>query len=89
MESKKYYMLVNITNKKQVHRYRKQTSAYQRGKRTGEGQFTGKGLRDTKYYLWNSLQGYIIQHREYSQYFKITKNGIWHLKIINHYFVHL
>ena len=51
MESKKYYMLVNITNKKQVHRYRKQTSAYQRGKRTGEGQFTGKGLRDTKYYL--------------------------------------
>ena len=47
---KKYYMLVNITNKL-VHRYRKQTSAYQRVKRTGEGQFTGKGLRDTNYYL--------------------------------------
>ena len=34
VESKKYNKLVNITKKKQTHRYRKQTSGYQCG---GEG----------------------------------------------------
>ena len=24
----------------------------------------------------NKIQGYIVQHREYSQYFKITINGV-------------
>ena len=32
MESKKYNKLVNITKKKQTHRYREQTNGYQ-GKR--------------------------------------------------------
>ena len=37
----------------------------------------------------NKLQGYIIQHREYSQYFIITINRVQPLKIVNHYVVHL
>ena len=35
---KKYNKLVNITKKKQTHRYRKQTSSYQWEERRGEGQ---------------------------------------------------
>ena len=36
---------------KQTHRYRKQTSGYQRGEGSGEGQIRGMGLRDTNYYV--------------------------------------
>ena len=36
MESKKYSQLMNRTKKKETHRYKEQTSGYQRGKR-GEG----------------------------------------------------
>ena len=43
----------------------------------------------TTMYKINKLQGYIVQYREYSQYFIITINGIKPLKIVNHYFVHL
>ena len=35
MESKKYNKLVNITKKKQTHRYREQTSGYQWEKEEG------------------------------------------------------
>ena len=38
VESKKYNKLVNITKKKQTHRYRKQTRGYQWGKGRREGQ---------------------------------------------------
>ena len=41
MESKKYNKLVNITKKRQTHRYREQTSGYQWG---GEGQYKGEGV---------------------------------------------
>ena len=34
-------------------------------------------------YKINKLKGYIVQHREYSQYF-ITINGTQPLKIVNH-----
>ena len=37
----------------------------------------------------NKLQGYIIQHGEYSQHCIITINGVESLKIVNHYIVHL
>ena len=37
----------------------------------------------------NKLQGYIVQHREYSQYFIVTINGAELLKIVDHYVVHL
>ena len=40
---------MNITKKKQTHRYREQTSGYQWGELWGEGQYRGSGLRDTNY----------------------------------------
>ena len=30
----------------------------------------------TTMYKMNNLQGYSVQHREYSQYFMITLNGV-------------
>ena len=44
------HMVVNITKKKQTHRYREQTSGYQWGEGSGEGQCRGRGLRGTNYY---------------------------------------
>ena len=38
---KKYNKLVNITKKKQTHRYREQTSG-ERGEGRGEGQYSGR-----------------------------------------------
>ena len=38
---------MNITKQKQTHR--EQTSCYQWGKRWGEGQDRGRGVRGTKY----------------------------------------
>ena len=49
---KKYNKLVNITKKKQTHRYREQTSAYQWGGGRREGQDRGRGLRGTNYYVF-------------------------------------
>ena len=39
--------LVNITKKKQTHRYKEQTSGYQRGQGLGKGQYRSRGSRDT------------------------------------------
>ena len=36
---KEYSKLVNVTKRKQTHRYREQTSGYQWGERKGEGQY--------------------------------------------------
>ena len=49
VKSKKYNKLVNITKKKQTHRYREQTSSYLWGEGRGEGQYRGRGLRSTNY----------------------------------------
>ena len=65
-----------VTKQKQTHRYREQTSGYQWGKEAREGQDRGRGVRGTTMYKINKLQGYIVQHREYSQYFIITLNGV-------------
>ena len=35
--------------KKRTHRYKEQTSGYQRGEGRGEGQYRGKGVRSTNY----------------------------------------
>ena len=53
---KKYNKLVNITKKKQTHRYRKQTSSYQWEERRGEGQNRGRGrgLINYKDMLYNT-----------------------------------
>lgn len=39
-------------------------------------------------YKINKLQGYIVQLREYSQYF-ITIDGVQYINILNHYVVYL
>ena len=49
VESKNYNELVNITKKKQTHRYRGKTYGYQRGERGKEGQIRSIGLTDTNY----------------------------------------
>ena len=43
--------LVNITKKKQTHRYREQTSGYCWGEGKGEGQDRGRESRSTNYYV--------------------------------------
>ena len=42
---------MNITKKKQTHRYREQTTGCQWGEGCGEGQDRGKRLRGTNYYV--------------------------------------
>ena len=46
----------------------------------GGGKNRGRGLRDTKYYVYIHIniymQGYVVQHRKHSQYFIITLNGV-------------
>ena len=70
MKSKKI-KLVNKAKKKQTHICREQTSGYQWGEGRGRGNI-GVGDKEvqTTMYKMNKLQGYIVQHREYSQYFK-------------------
>ena len=48
---KTYNKLVNITKRKQTHRYGEETSGYQWGDRKGEDQHRGRGLRGTNYYI--------------------------------------
>ena len=45
------YILVNITKKKQTHKYTGQTSGYQWGERREEGEYRDRGLRGTNYYV--------------------------------------
>ena len=49
----------------------------------------GKGIKryTTKYEIDTRI--YIVQHRDYSQYFIINLNGIQSIKIFNHYVVYL
>ena len=51
VKSKKQNKLVNITQKKQTHRYREQTSGYQWEEGMGERQDRGRGLIGTNYYI--------------------------------------
>ena len=46
---KKYDKLVNITKKKQTHRYRGQTSGFLWGEGRGEGQYRGRRGTGTNY----------------------------------------
>ena len=59
---------MNITKKKQTTVIQSKL-VVTRGRGQREGQDSGRGLRGTTYNVQNKLQGYIIQHREYSQYF--------------------
>ena len=57
---------MNISNPKQTHKYREQTSDYQ----WGEGQERGEQENGINRYKLlgkiNQTKGYIVQHREYS-----------------------
>ena len=82
MESRKYNKLVNITEKKQTHRYREQNSGYQWGE-GGEGE--NRGGRGNRY----KLLGIKIGHKDTmyitgnkNQYFIVTVNGVESLKVI-------
>ena len=56
---------MNITKQKRT--YREQTSGYQWGNGREEGQDRGRELRSiNSMYKIHKLQGYIVQHREYS-----------------------
>ena len=71
MESKKHNKLVNITTKKN----RLTNIENKLVATSGEGQDDGRVLTNTNYiYKINKLQEYIVQHREFSQYFRITLN---------------
>ena len=41
---------MNITKKKQAHRYKEQTNSYQRGEKREKIQDRGRGLGGTNYY---------------------------------------
>ena len=66
---------MDITEQKQTHRRREQISGSQWGEERAKGQDRGRGGRGINYKI-NKLQGYIVQHRERSQYFMIPLNGV-------------
>ena len=51
VKSKKYNTLANITENKQMHGYREQTSVYQWGEESWEGQYRsrGEGVQTIRY----------------------------------------
>jgi len=51
VKSKKYNKLVNVTKKKQTHRYREQISGCQWGEGVRKREYKDKGLRGTNYYI--------------------------------------
>ena len=62
---------MNITKKKQTHRYKGQTSGYQWGGRNTIGVGSGR----YKLLAIRQAQGCIVQYGEYRQYFVITVSG--------------
>ena len=62
---------MNITKKKQIHRFREETTGYpwEEGKGRGNTVVGNKEVQTIMYKI-----SYIVQYREYSQYFIITIN---------------
>ena len=66
---------INRTKQKQIHRYREHTSRCRWGKvGRDKGRETRQGVWTIMYKI-NKLWWYIVQHREYNQYF-VTLNGV-------------
>ena len=62
--------------KKQTYGRKEEANGYQEGEGRREGQGQGYEIKKCKtMHKINKLQGYIVQHREYSQYFIITVTG--------------
>ena len=51
METNSYKIPVIIIKKREIHRYRGQTSGDQWGEERGEGKSRGPGVRGTNYYV--------------------------------------
>ena len=68
---------MNITKQKQTHSYGEQSSGYhwEEGRERGNIGVRDKGVQNTMYKI-NKIQGYIAQHRQYSQYVIITLNVV-------------
>ena len=47
-----------------------------KGERVKRYKLKKKKKKGTNYYIQNKLQGCIVQHRKYSQYFIIIINGV-------------
>ena len=62
----------NLKNILQMNLFTKQKQTH--GHRKGES-------RGTHYHVQNKLQGYVVQHKEYNQYFIITENEVKPLKL--------
>ena len=62
MESKKYNKLVNITKKKQTHRYREQPSACQWGE-VGDRRYRRGAVGGTKYWVSDRLKDVLYNTR--------------------------
>ena len=75
---------------KQTYRCREPTSGYQRKEGRVKKQDRIRGLeKQITVHKITMLSGYIIQLREYSQYFIITRNAEKSIKILSQYVVHL
>ena len=72
MESKKYNKLVNITKKKQTHRYREQTSGYQCGWGEWDGQTLGCKIGSRMYRTTWGIEPIFCNNCEWSVTFKIV-----------------
>ena len=79
-----------LKKNKQTYRCREPTSGYQRkeGRVKKQDRVRGLEIQITVHKII-TLSGYIIQLREYSQYFIITRNAVKSIKILNQYVVHL
>ena len=69
METKKYKKLVNITKKKQTHRYSEQTSGYQWGEWRGEAQY----VESKKMVQMNLFTKQKLSHRCRKQTYRYQK----------------
>ena len=60
---------MHTAKQKPAHRFEKQSSGYQWGEERERGKIgVGDEEVQTTMYKINKIQGYIIQHRKYSQY---------------------
>ena len=78
--------IVNTTKRKQTHRYKELTSVYRWEAEGGGEMSVGDEKVQTIMYKINKLQGYTVQHKEYSQ---LTISGVYLLNIMNPYIVYL
>ena len=70
-----FYPLVSFTFRKKKRGERKNYESKNLEKFSGQDKGADYEAQTTMYKI-NKLQGYIVQHREYTQYFIITTSGV-------------